>query len=175
MGHQPSVRDVVGAVHEILVSSRGHLDARLNAVLEGEQVGHILNYFTQNIDVGMYHLLMIEQTDETANWIANPDIADMQVSLVIWGLVRHDRDELFDPLVGELAAGVKDALNRRHHPIAVGPWWIYFNEVMPIGRISYGAAPFGSAIVRGFMAEYRSSISYQLREEQQQGTSLKDL
>lgn len=166
MPYSPGIRDVIRAQHEILASHRNEIDQRLGLVVEGFKVRHILDYFTTNVDTDMLPLLMIEQTSEAGNWIAMPEIADMRFSTMIWGLVHYDKDEFLDALVGEFAQAVKDAFNRRHRTFKVRHGWdLYFNEEMPISRIQYGAGQFGSAILRGFMAEWNGSVCFQQTDE----------
>ena len=161
----PTFADVRRAVRNILDAHRPEIEGRLQLVVPDLKMGMILEYYTGNVDAGMYPLIMLEQTRESTEWVAMPVVANHHFELDIWGLVHYDRPELMDDLVAELAGAVRDVLNQRHEPIQVGPFEIYFNEQTPVTSVEYGAQQFGSAIVRGFNASWGSDVCFTNRDE----------
>ncbi len=159
-----STRDVRNAVAGILEANRAEIDERLQRVVADLETQSILPYFTANLDVGMFPLLMIEQVRDKGEWVGMPSISNNRFELVLWGLIHHNDPQVQDDLAAELAAGVKQVLNRRHLPIGVGEFEIYFNDTMPIPMVEYGAAQLGNQVVAGFRGEYRSDVEITLKD-----------
>jgi hypothetical protein len=157
---------VVHTVKDILEGHRTELAAAMHVAGLPGQFGHILPYFSHNVDAKMYPCLMIDQRSERTEWIAMPDIAADMANLTIWGMVHWDEPEQSAEAIGVLGTVVKLILNRRHRAFPIDETHdLYFEDATPVSSVEYGVAEMNSAVVKAFQASFSSRVCVQLRSE----------
>jgi hypothetical protein len=156
------MRDVVAAVHAIVESERQRLDAALAAAGHNDPLGHVLPFFTNNIDVDMYPVIMIDQQRQEHSWVALPDVLRGAYELSIWVMVHHDEPAVQAEALGRLAEAVAEILNRRHVAQKTpGGAWIYFDDLCPVKRIDFGASAMGNSLIATSQLQFASHATAQ--------------
>ncbi len=101
----------------------------------------------------------IEDITQTGSWIGGNVMGNYHFEFRIWGLLLWEEPLEAQDLISEFAAGVGDVLNQRHVPIPIANgysmWW---NGVMPVTSIDYGAMEFQNGICNGFSAKYQCDV-----------------
>lgn len=154
------INDVITAVGGRLESWRPQFDAAISAIVPDMNLGAILPFVTGNISLPEMPVLMIGAEDEESKWIGMPLVAQETFRLSIWGMAHHEQPELAQRLIRALASQVKAALNHQDRlswPLG-GDREMYFDNIMPVARISYGVgSSIGSSLVPTFNATFASN------------------
>ena len=163
----PSARWVRIAVRDLIRTNSAHINARMADVDLGNSTAPTLQRISHsyrrqnNIDRNSFPAFHIEQRQSENEWKAMPNIGKSRYKFNIWGLLVWDEPEQAEDLVAEYAAGVADVLNQRHIPIPISNgYFMYFDDVMPLTGIEFGAIEFSNAIVHGFTAVYTCDVDY---------------
>lgn len=155
----PDIRDVVDAVVAILETNQAAILAVCKAAGANRPLT-IINYFSANIDIDQYNLIMVAMDSEGDEWMSMPVTDESAYNLTIWGLVHHDVPQEREVIIGRFAGAVKLALNHRHEPTTLADGsQMYFNDIMPIRQILYGINSFGDGFVSAFAAYFRANVS----------------
>ena len=155
-GPKFSMRLIRQALAGIIESERPYIDSRLGEVDEGRTLGTVLPYYTYNVDVGMYPLVMISSAREDGRWHGLNNLALATVSCRVWGHVHHDDPEKQADLLDELAASLEAVFNVRHGAVMVADVEIVGpDDALPYTGIEYGVTSFpNSPMVGSFLGTW---------------------
>lgn len=153
-----------------ITACRPGIDERLSSVVPGMRLRTVLPHFTNTLSVEDYPAVLCEQLSENARWEAMPDLLRREFRIAVWGLVHYDEKAMMDDLVAELATGVFDALVSRHEPVRLEgvEGTVYFDSVVPVGQITYGAGQMQRTLVHGFNAEFACHVLQSAPDERPQ-------
>lgn len=153
-----NIRTVAKAVCAVLETCRGQLTDALTQSGIGLEMGTILPFYTDNVDIGMYPLVMVDQQEESVQWAGMPVIADETYSMKIWGMIHYDDPAIRAEAIGALGGALKNIWNRHHITTEIQDVSIYFNESLPIKQIQYGSAIMKNGVVSAFLADFSANI-----------------
>lgn len=155
--------DIQNAVWQVITGARQELDAALKLEDSEVEMGHILDYYTNNPEREQFPVIMMQPSSDEFEWFSMPTSADQVSMIEVWGFVHHDNERTRMRLLGRMAAAIASAVNRRHLPISVeGGFEIYFNQKVPIARINYGVYKFPNALVGAFVATFVCDVTVSL-------------
>lgn len=164
-----NVHSVIALMVSHLEECRSEFDAAIKAVDPNLQMGAILNHFTFNVDVAMFPVLMVQESQVAVDWIGLQNIAEAEYTLTIWGAVHYDVPEGQQEMLRNLAHATLEALNGRHYASSVNTddgYYVYFNTGKPpCQRLVFGETPLtASRVVSCFAATWMGNVDYKQRD-----------
>lgn len=168
----PSSRAVRQTIKYLILQQKAHIEGRMADVdLSASNnpspptlqlISHSFRR-SNNIAVGSLPSFQIEDLNQTGGWQALPNVGTFRYRFRLWGLLKWEQQEEAQDLISEYAAGLGDILNQRHVPIPLGEgYFMYFNGIMPLSDIEYGAMEFANGLCNGFSAAYTCDIDASL-------------
>lgn len=152
--------DVQDALWRIISAGRQDLEAAIRIEDASLRMGHILDYYTVNVEKDMMPCVMMQAASEEFKWFSLPTTADSVPMIEVWAVVHHDDERIKQRTLARLGGAIASVVNRRHLPIEVpGGWSIYFNERVPIARTQYGVARFSNALVGACIATFACDVT----------------
>lgn len=122
-------------------------------------MGRVLPFYTRNIPFDAMPCLLVEQTSESAEWVALPAVVKRTFVLSIWGMAAGTDEEALDDAVAALADEVQQALMAAHrNPLEGYPYEIAFDGTVPVRSIRYGGGASANTAVRGFEATFECAV-----------------